>query len=173
MPLILQYNDDRARAIEALEAHVLRQPYGTLLRYADLRAVTGLMRPDIYGVVRRANRDLLKANRLLVNVIKIGYKLANAEEHLNHADHRRLKGRRQFLWSQEELTGLDRERLSPEQREAYDRLLTKISTLAHFAHKNTQIGIESSQRALNYQQQTLAQLKVMGEQLERLRKPPR
>ena len=165
-------NPEFALGCERLAQRALEVDRETLISFEELHTITKLSRVQLYQAVRRVNRDLLQAKRLLVNRRGQGYVVAGTDLHMSHAHQRKLKAARQHSRGFVELRGLDTTSLSPAQQKQYQQQLAVLGTLSELSRKHTLKGIELAAKSLYYQREALhvqedlqAQLQVMRQGL--------
>jgi hypothetical protein len=166
---LMPRNPDVILACERLAEHALRVEPGTLLSFADLYALTALEARALYAVVRRVNRDLLKANRLLVSRRREGYVVATPEQQMGHAQGRRRRGNRQYRWGHEELQAVEVAKLSAEQHQRYYVQLAQLATMVAMSRKRTLQGLAASTKAVQHSQAALQHIDAISVQLKTLR----
>lgn len=166
----VQVSHDRARALEALQGYILSKAPGDVLTHEELRGIAGLTTAQVYGLVRRLNRDLIKGGRWLINVRRIGYKLATPTERLTHADGRRLRAMRHQRTGLTVLGTIPLKELSDADRQKHARLLDKLSHTLRYAHWNSQRTTLMAQRTLLQARKTEAAQARADAIVEQIRK---
>lgn len=106
---------------DALYEFLSHAPYGELYSYEALMEIAGVdvrqKRSLILSVGRRLEHE---AQRALVCVPKVGYRLALPAEHLKIGGQRHHRGRKQLRAALRVLRGTAHEHLTPEERKRHD-----------------------------------------------------
>jgi hypothetical protein len=100
------------------------KPYGYLATYHEIEQVTGIDLLTDRGPLYQAQKNLLlERKRALDCVRSVGYRVAEAVEHIKLAKDRRKRGVRQFRHGVRLIGNPDRSRLTGEEAQAFDREL--------------------------------------------------
>jgi len=154
--------------------------YGERFSYEQLKSMSGFDfrvnsgRQIVYGV----NKLLLKRDfKYLINVRNYGYKIAMPSEQIAHASERKKSGIRDFVKGGRELEGLNKKKITPEEKIKAAHLLNSLNASLHIARKRNIEGIkkalkaiEVQKKAVEAQEETGIEIKKMAEDIRKMKK---
>ena len=109
---------------------VCDEDIGRVFTYKELNDVVGYDVREKRYPINKVNNILLEERKtMLVNVRKVGFKLANAQEQLNQGDKHYRKSRKEIRKCRMVLTHLDVSELSDEERKRHTMLLDRATEI--------------------------------------------
>lgn len=145
---------------------------GDTITYDDLAAILGRPFTTARGPMYRAASELLHAHqRAIDNIPGVGYRIVAAAEHEQLSRRQHKAARRRLRRSRDLLTNTDRNQLTPEERERFDRLELQLARQIDFTRRlDGRLSKVEAAIKENRQEQAASAQKVeeLSEQVQRL-----
>lgn len=144
---------------------------GTEFTYSQLKTITGMDFRDnaVRQLIYQANKPLLEdCQRHFQNVRNIGYRIALPKEQMEHGIRRKKRARNQTRWGIRELTNLEFEKLSPDEKVRRIHALNHLLDSTKILNKRNSAALKAQREAIKHQEGVEEEIQKIRAQLDAL-----